>query len=153
MSWSLALRNGDLSLSGTSLGQVTGYEKLVQDLRCAILEQQGTDDMHPSYGSTIDGGTDADGRMIPSVIGVADWSYVALRIRTELLRISSAYQSQQLQRAQDDRFRYGQSTLDAAELLAAINSINFFQVQDTLMVEVSLTTGQNQIFNITLPVA
>src|SRR5215210_2858194 len=115
MSWSLELRNGDLTLSGTRLGQVVGSQKLVQDLRCAIMEQRGHDDMHPKFGSTIDGGRDDQGREVSGVVGLIDWDYAALTIQSEVQRIAGEYQRRQLARAQDDRYRFGESTLSAGE--------------------------------------
>jgi hypothetical protein len=69
MSWSLRIQNGDLMLDGTNLGRATGSAKLIQDLRCAILEKMGTDDLHPEYGSLLDGGRDESGDVQPGYIG------------------------------------------------------------------------------------
>jgi hypothetical protein len=153
MSWSLGLSNGDLSLSGARLSAISGAEKLVQDLRCALLEPRGNDDMHPRFGSTIDGGLDDSGNDVPSVIGVSDVNYVALRIQAEIQRIAGEYQQQQLARAENDRYVYGESTLNNGELLLSIASIKFFQIQDTLVVEVHIQTGSGSTIPITVPLA
>jgi hypothetical protein len=153
MSWSLELRNGDLNLSGTHLGQATGAQKLVQDLRCAILEQRGTDDMHPSFGSMIDGGVDDFGNEVTSVIGLSDWDYVSLQVTNEIRRIAGEQQQRQLVRAKNDRHTYGESTLTNAELLLSLSGVKLLQVQDTLVVEVTLTTGSGREIPITVPVA
>lgn len=153
MSWSLELRNGDLTLSGAHLGTVTGGQKLAQDLRCAVLEQRGNDDMHTTFGSTIDGGRDPSGIEVQSVIGNSDWDYVSLRIQSEIQRLASEHQQRQLTRAQNDRYAYGASTLDNSELLVSVRSINMFQAQDTLIVQVELQTGSGQITPISIPVA
>lgn len=152
MSWSLELRNGDLALGGSRLGQVTGAQKLVQDLRCKILEPRGNDDMHTSLGSTIDGGIDELGNDIASVIGIADWEYVSLRIQNEIRRITNEHQRVQLARAQDDRYRYGESTLLNTELLVDVTSIQFNQVADTLFVQVQLVTGQGDTIPVIIPI-
>lgn len=153
MSWSLQLRNGDLALSGNRLGQVTGAPKLVQDLRCAILEPRGTDDAHPKYGSLIDGGRDDKGNEVRSLIGESDWDLIALRIESEIRRIGSDHQQRQIERAKRDRFTYGQSTLVNDELLADIEHIDMFQAQDRLLVSVTVKTGQNQTFTIDVPIS
>lgn len=153
MSWSLQLRNGDLALGGAQLGQVTGGAKLVQDLRCAILESRGMDDMHPLFGSLIDGGLDDYGVEQPSIIGTSDWDRIALRVDAEVRRICSEYQRQQLARAREDRYTYGESTLRSDELLLQVNSIQMVQAQDQLMVTVSITTGNGTEKTLDIPVS
>lgn len=151
MSWSLQLRNSDLALGGAQLGQVTGQAKLVQDLTCALLERRGTDDMHPGYGSLIDGGLDDFGVEQPSVFGSSDWQRIGLRVESEIRRICSEYQRAQLERARQDRYTYGKSTLSNDELLLQVNQISMYQAQDTLLVTVSITTGNSQQVSIDLP--
>lgn len=109
--------------------------------------------MHPTFGSTIDGGRDPSGVELQSVIGNSDWDYVALRIQSEIQRLGSEHQQRQLTRAQQDRYNYGESTLDNSELLVSIRSINMFQTQDTLVVQVELQTGSGQITPVNIPVA
>ena len=153
MSWSLQLRNGDLALSGTSLGQVTGGPKLVQDLRCAIMETRGNDDMHPLFGSTIDGGRDENGREVQGIVGTSDWEYAALVVQSEIQRIAGEYQRRQLVRAQEDRQRFGESTLSNSELLVSLLRVNYMQANDTLLVDVMLETGRGDQITVTVPVS
>lgn len=153
MSWSLQLRNGDLALNGTRLGQTTGAEKLVQDLRCALLERRGTDDAHPRFGSLLDGGRGDDGREVASIIGESDWDLIAMRVSGEIRRVAAEHQGRQIDRAKRDRLRYGQSTLINDELLADITSIDMIQAQDRLMVQVTLKTGESREITIDIPVS
>jgi hypothetical protein len=150
MSWSLELRNGDLTLSGTHLGQVVNGNKLAQDLRCTIIEHRGHDDMHPTFGSVIDGGLDENGRSVESVVGVSDWSYAVLIIQSEIQRIAAEYQQRQLTRANDDRRKFGQSTLSNGELLVSVGNIGYTQAGDTLLVDVTLETGRGDTIQITM---
>lgn len=152
MSWSLQLRNGDLTLGGTSLGQTVGGNKLVQDLRCALLERRGHDVSHLTYGSLLDGGLDDFGVEQPSLIGTNDWNRIALRVEAEIRRISRVHQGAQLERARQDRLTYGESTLDPQELLLQIQDIKMIQAQDKLMVSVSLVTGNHQTITINTPI-
>ena len=151
MSWSLQLRHGDLVLGGTRLAQVTGHNKLIQDLRCAILEKMGTDDLHPNFGSIIDGGRQDD-KVIPSIIGEQNTEIIAIAVRAELERIGREHQQRQFGRAEDDRFVYGKATLTAEEVLDAIEGIDFTLIQDTMLVRIHLRTarGQTKILNIPL---
>lgn len=152
MSWSLQLRNGDLALGGASFGQVSGQAKLAQDLRCALLEPRGTDDMHPTFGSLIDGGLDDLGVYQHSLIGSDNWGFAALQIEADIRRICLNYQRSQLERARQDRFQYGSSTLTPDELLLQVESINMIQAQDRLLVTVSIITGNGNTITLDVPV-
>ena len=153
MSWSLRLQNGDLSTEGTKLGQVSGGQKLIQDLKCALLERRGLDDMHPSYGSLIDGGRDEFGREVPSLIGSVDWERAGIRVEGEIRRIATEYQARQVRRAENDRYRYGESTLSNSELLLSIQQISMTQAQDKLMVRVLLDTATGEQISIDVPIS
>lgn len=153
MSWSLELRNGDLTVGGARLGQATGPQKLVQDLRCALLEHRGHDEFHPEYGSLIDGGVDEYGVEAPSIIGQDDWSRVTMRVEAEIRRICLSHQQTQVLRAKADRVIYGESTLTNDEVLLAVESVEMQQAEDKLMVRVTLNTGDEQPVIIDVPVA
>lgn len=153
MSWSLELRNGDLTISGAQLGQSTGPSKLVQDLRCALLEARGSDDLHPSYGSILDGGRDEFGNDVASIIGTYDWELAAVRVDSEIRRVCAEYQTQQTQRAKNDRYTYGESTLTNDELLLDISSLQMFEAQDKLMVQVTLTTARGEPVQVNIPIS
>lgn len=140
MSWSLKVSHGDLDLSQASLGTVTGTAKLVQDLRCFILERMGTDDLHPSYGSLLDGGF-RNGQYVEGVIGSANDEMSIVVVHSELRRIVAAYQAMQLARARQDLAIYGKATLAKGEVLLGLNNIEFTQRQDTLTVTLHITVG------------
>lgn len=150
MSWSLRVSNGDLALDGGKLGVVSGSNKLLQDLRHYILERMGTDPLHPSYGSLLDGGTRPNGQEVPSPLGRTDWNVVALEIESEIRRIAANYQSRQVERAKADRLYYGKSTLDQGEILAAVQAVRFKQSLDALNVYVVIETGDFQLRNLTI---
>lgn len=151
MSWSLQISHGDFSVSQSQYGVVTDTSKLVQDLRCALLEKMGTDDMHPYYGSLINGGTMPDGTVTAGVIGLLDWQQVTNTVNAEIERIASTYQAQQLNRAKDDRQTYNRVTLSPAEVLIAISNIKFLQVQDTLQVSIEIQTAAGQTISAVFP--
>jgi hypothetical protein len=153
MSWSLQLRNGDLALGGASLGTVMGGTKLVQDLRCALMERRGHDDAHPTFGSNIDGGRDEYGNEVPSLIGSSNWNLIALRVQTEINRICAEHQAGQLERSRNDRIHYGRSTLDPSELLVEVSSVDMFQTEDKLLAHVVLSTGNGSTTAIDIPLS
>lgn len=151
MSWSLKLRNGDLALGGASLGVVNNEQKLVQDLRCWLLEPQGSDSVHPDFGSTLDGGY-VNGQWVDGIIGDSDIERVRSKILTEISRVTSQHQARQVTRARADRARYGASTLTANELLREVTNIEIHQIQDTLLVRVTLALGERET-TLDIPIA
>ena len=150
MSWSLQLRKGDLVIGGTSFGTVTGQQKLVQDLRCAILERMGTDEDHPWFGSLIDGGR-LNGVEQSSLIASDDWGAAILSIEAEIRRIVDDYQKRQIVRTERDRTSYGTPTLTPGELLMGIAEMQFFQAQDNLLCRVTLITGADAQVTVNVP--
>ena len=150
MSWSLQLRAGDLVVGGASFGVVTEQNKLVQDLRCAILERMGTDEDHPWFGSLIDGGR-LNGVEQESLIATTDWNVAVLQVESEIRRIADQYQKQQIARVEQDRTVYGKPTLTPGELLMGISNIQFFQAQDNLLCRVTLITGADTEIPINVP--
>lgn len=153
MSWSLQLKNGDLTLGEARYGAVTGSAKLIQDLRCALLERIGTDPQHPAFGSSLDGGRLPDGTELPSLIGRKDWARVVVEVESEIRRIERNHQARQTSRIEADKFTYGRPTLTPAEILVSIDGIESIQVGDTLLVRVSLVTGGQQNYVIDIPVS
>lgn len=153
MSWSLQLRNGDLALSGNRFGHVDGTRKLVQDLRCTLLEPRGFDDAHPTFGSLIDGGIDEYGREVATIIGSSDWDRIRGEVRAEIQRVIMEHQRRQIQRSQQDRRTYGESTLSENELLISIAGISMAQAQDRLMVRVTLNVGNGTVTEINIPIS
>ncbi len=153
MSWSLQLRHGDLALNGTSLATARGGDKLIQDLRCALLERMGTDPMHEDYGSLIDGGRRSDGTEVQSLIGGNHWDMIVLTVESEILRIATQQQHSQLARAQADQMKYGKTTLSGDEILASVQSVQVQQVQDKLVATVAIVTGFAEPQVLTIPLS
>ena len=153
MTWSLRIYNGDLVLRGTQLDVVTGTNKLTQDLRCAIMERMGTDDLHPAFGSLIDGGRTVDGREVQSVIGTSDWNHIVLVIKEDIRRIANDLQKSQYSRGQRDRFTYGKSTQEGGEVLGGITNVSLSQIEDRLVVNIGLRSLSGVDADLRIPVA
>jgi hypothetical protein len=150
MTWSLQTRNGDLTLGDAHYGTVTGEAKLVQDLRAYFLEKMGTDNMHPGFGSLMDGGTRPDGTVIPGVIGLPNKELAELEIDSEIRRLFGNYQARQLARAKDDRLSYGKTTLHRGEVALAIQEIKYEAVEDSLTVTITVETARDSTIDIEL---
>lgn len=141
MSWSFQIVNGDLAYGSGGLNTVTGASKLTQDLTCALLEPVGTDPLHPTFGSTLDGGTDPSGAHVEGAIGQINNYATGTFIGAEIQRVCRAYQSQQIARNTSDVSVYGKSTLTADEALLAVSGITVQQVVDHVLVGATLQTG------------
>lgn len=150
MAWSLALRNGDLTLGQAQYGTVTNEAKLVQDLRCWILERMGTDDMHPNFGALIDGGTAADGTERAGVIGTTDIDLAQTLVESEIWRIVREYQAQQLARAKSERQTYGKTTFTKGEVLVRLEHVELQQSLDSLNVHLFIVTAADTQIDLSL---
>lgn len=144
MSKSLAITTGDLSVTGRHYDTVTGKDKLIQDLRCALIEQTATDPATPEFGSDL--GTD-------TYIGQVYNETLAEEARTEVMNVLLQYQAAQLQKLQDETITYnGLNTFDESELIDTIDSIDSIFSGDTLIIRVQLTTLAKDQIKIDVPV-
>lgn len=150
MSWSLLIQHGDLAVENNSLQQVTAEKKLVQDLRCHILERMGHDEIHPEFGSLIDGGV-SQTIEIESVIGRVDWAYVQLEVEADLRRIIAEHQAKQLARAKDDALTYSKTTLTAGEVVINIIDFTVTQSLDNMFIHIKLQTAANNVLQLSIP--
>ena len=153
MTWSLKIKNGDLVATGGRLDVVDNENKMVQDLKCQLLEKMGSDILHPTYGSLIDGGVDQNGIVHDSLIGTDNIGMVQLMIQSEIQRIVGEYQSRQLNRARSDKKTYNKQTLTYREVVQGIQDIQFVQNLDKLTVRITLSTLGNSTETIDLTLA
>ena len=137
MSWSLKISGGDFSSSKGSLDVVRNSPKLIQDLRGYILEELGTDIYHPNYGSTLE--------QDPDIVG-SEFGRSTIQIDSELRRIVQNYQQRQIARARNDQVARGRISLDQGEVLVALESISFEQLEDRLKVNMAIRTGDEESF-------
>jgi len=149
MSFSLELKNGDLGLSGTSLGTVVDAAKLQQDIASAILTPLGFEELHPEFGSILE-----EDLINPEVtiIGSRDFSHAAALVRSELTRICQNYQAQQIARNESDAVRFGKPTLTPGEILLQVLGVKFVQAEDHLMCTLQLEIGNDSI-ELNIPVS
>ncbi len=141
MSWSFQIQNGDLALSGNSYASATGVQKLTQDLKCAIKTPLGVDDMHPDFGSVIDGGVTSDGVYHDSLIGGPNDRSSATAVESEISRVAKDYQLAQLYRSRSDGVQYGKTTLTPDEILVNLVGLSTRAVQDAMLVAAEIQTG------------
>ena len=152
MSYSLNISRGDLNLGGPSgISTVTGTQKLVQDLKCWLLEPFGTDPLHIAFGSSLVE-TNPESADQDFLIGNVMSQAVAMKIETEILRVLNEYQNQQQAAIDAEMERYGSHTFKPGEILYSVNGVTAYQVYDTLVCKVSITTGSGQTLKFAQPV-
>lgn len=134
MSYSLALKNGDLVQSGSSLKIVSGIEKLKQDLSLWLGERFGIDRFHPNLGSTLQ-----------NFIGDVISSSTQSRIESEVLRVLNNYQAVQYRGLKERPQLYSPS-----ELLYSIDSVNVSLSYDTVSVKIQLRNAEAESATLTV---
>lgn len=155
MSWSFQIRNGDLNFDGPGgFATVQGPQKLIQDLKCALLEPRGTDPVHPDYGSILNGGTMPDGSEAPSSIGQLMTPENLINVEGEIRRILHAYQVQQLDRLNRENMIYqGRNTFSAGEILLRVDDVQVNQEGDTAFCHITITTASGDAISFTQPLS
>lgn len=151
MSWSFNIETGDLSFVSNMSGAavVTGQQKTFQDLKSALLEQMGSDPMHPEYGSLLDGGVLPNGTIVDSFIG-RDETYI-YKIQEEIARVIQFFNERQSTRINSDLATFGKSTVSDSEIVESIESITNQTFGDKLVIQVHLLMRNGNTFSITQP--
>lgn len=155
MTWSFHTKNGDLNLGGTGgFATVTGQQKLVQDLKNWLLEPRGTDPLHPDFGAVLDGGLLPDGSFSDSLIGNELTAEALVLVESEVRRVLASYQQQQLDRLTRENSLYGgKNTFSLGEVLASVNAVSLQQANDTVIVTVTIQTGDGDSISFTQPLS
>lgn len=128
MSYSLAIKDGDLVQSGSSLGLVFGVDKLRQDIQLWLMERYGGDRFHVNMGSILQ----------EFIGGIANES-ARVEVQGEVLRVLQNYQAVQLR-----RFKNNPQSLSASEMLVSIDDIAASIKYDAVNVAIKLRNGSNQ---------
>ena len=128
MSYSLAVRDGDLVQTGSQLGLTFGVDKLRQDIQLWLMEQYGGDRFHVNMGSILQ----------DFIGGIANES-ARVEVQGEVLRILQNYQALQLR-----KFKNSPQSLSVSELLVSIDDIKTSISYDTVNVTIRLRNGSQQ---------
>lgn len=124
MSFTIALKEGDIDLKGNTVAIVTGTQKLEQELGVWLKERYGSDRFHTNYGSTLD-----------HYIGSVMTDSAVYEIENEVGRVLRNYQALQHRKFQSDP-----QSLDPSEILAQINEIRAVADYDQVQVTIHFTT-------------
>jgi hypothetical protein len=143
MSKSLSIAAGDLSVTQRHYDTVSGKDKLIQDLRCWLIERVNTDPATPDFGSRFE--TD-------EYIGQDYTDIIAAQARIDVQDILVRYQQSQLAKLQDETITYnGLNTFDEGEVIESIDSIQSTFSGTTLLIRVTLTTMAGEQVKVDVP--
>ena len=131
--YGLKIVNGDLAVQGDgNITELTGHERLEQELSCWILEPLGTDRMYSNFGSTLDG-----------YVGSPIIDEYLIDIRAEVTRVVNnyiAYQRQQIQEARNSSTASFINAWRPDDIISSLDDIQIESMADTVKVVVKLTT-------------
>lgn len=130
----LRLSNGDLTLNGRALAEVSGTAKVRQDLRGALAEPLGNDRFHPGWGSRLD----------DFVAQIAD-QQTEFDVRGEVSRVISNYASVQRDKVEADIHSGGETRFSTDEILAAVQGVAVTTVGDRINVDIRLQTASGEV--------
>lgn len=133
----LAVKNGDLVLTGSKFGMVEGIARVQQQLGLAMREAFGSDRFHRQWGSTL-----------PNWIGQVLTSNVPFEIRAEVTRIVRDFIIQQNERIKERAALGYTAVVKAEEMIMEIRDIKIEARYDTLLVKVTLRTASGQEFSV-----
>ena len=134
----LAVRNGDLVLTGSKFGVVEGMARVQQQIGLCLKEPYGNDRFHREWGSVLD-----------EWVGHAITTDIPLEVQAEVVRVvrdTILRQNEQIKARAAAGFT---SVIKAEEMIVEISSVNVEQRQDNLLVKITLRTASNQEFTIT----
>lgn len=132
MTFSLALRDGDLVQLGSTLQTVSGANKLQQDMSLWLTERLGVDRFHPRYGS-----------ILPNFIGGVINLSTQADVQSEVDRVLGNYQA-----VQQQTFNANPQLFSYDELLNDLLSVDVGVSYDTVSVAVSVSTGASTFVSV-----
>lgn len=138
----LKITDGDLALQGNGdVVQISGAERIAQELSCWLLEPLGSDRLYTGFGSDI-------GDQIGTIID----SDALLAVKTEVVRVVKnyiAYQQNQMTNAKADNLTDFVNAWNEDDIISTINSVSVTSDSTTVTVVVSLTTAGGSSVTVT----
>lgn len=130
----LRLSNGDLTLTGRVFAEVSGTNKVAQDLRGALAEPVGNDRFHPGWGSTLD-----------NFISTITDENTAFEIEAEVNRVISNYAAVQRDKVEADIYSDSETRFTTDEILQRIGGVSATVEQDRVSVDIRLLTASGEV--------
>lgn len=137
------MQSGDLQLdSSGKLTFQTGSNKLVQELTLWLEEPIGTGYTTPNFGSTL-----------PDTIGQNFTPYLSAQIQSEVLRIFTLYQQNQISALKNAQNLSQLGDWNKSEIINSIDNINVYPnsaLPTIINISVDITTLSNTSLTINL---
>lgn len=132
----LEIINGDIKLDDSGkMSEISGHDRIRQDLACWILEPLANDKTFPKFGSTLN-----------SYIGEPAWNLTISKIKSEVARIVKNYITYQKTMYTDMASKKGKvetaSCWSLDDLLTGEFSIQIDVENDTIRVNVEVYTSK-----------
>ena len=128
---SFRVRDGDLDIgAGRRAEFVDGEEKLMQDLSLWLLEPLGIGPTTPNFGSQL-----------PDMVGAPDAEEEVAEVESEVGRILSIYQANQIERLREARDRGVLQNWSKSEILNDIVSVTARSQDDAINVDAVIVTA------------
>jgi phage baseplate assembly protein W len=134
----LLLRDGDIVPARNDLVTVSGVIKLQQDLRGALLEPLGNDRFHPGWGSTL--------TEFVAMIANED---SRIDVEAEVNRVISNYAAVQRDKIEADIVGDTATRFSTDEILARVRRVAVAMRDESVLVEISLTTVTGEVIVLT----
>ena len=138
----LQIQNGDLALGTGGYAEVTGRDKIVQDLTVAIMTPFGSDRFHPNWGCTLE-----------SKIGGPQTSLTTQLISSEITRVVNILMSQQQAQLKTAQSNGYSSPYRNADLISGIATLTVTPSYDAAVVNCVVNTAANQSATLTASVS
>jgi phage baseplate assembly protein W len=139
----LTVQNGDLQLDSSGrLTFQTGSNKLVQDLTLWLEEPIGTGYTTPNFGS-----------LLPNLIGQPFTAYLSAQIQSEILRIFTLYQTNQIAALKNAQNLSQLGNWSKSEIINSIDNISVYpdsSLPTMIDASVDITTLSNTSLTINL---
>lgn len=129
----LAVVDGDLSLSGSSYAMLDGAPKVAQDLRLALGEPLGNDRFHPGWGSRL-----------VDMVGLPLDEATRFGVEQEARRVITNYAAVQRDKIQRDTLTASRSRYQTSDVVAEVQDVRVTATLDTVQVEILLRTVDGQ---------
>lgn len=140
------LSNGDLVLGRSNrLEIVFDLDKLIQDLKCWLLEPFGTGFLTPNFGSFLD----YSGPQ--GIVGRPIGSETEMELKAEIDRILSLYQAAQQEKIKLARYNNNLNNFSRKEILNRVKNIDIRVSDyrnDTYIVDITLETASGVEINL-----
>lgn len=132
-----AIKDGDFVPGQGGFVQITGIEKLRQDLAIALQEPLGSDQYHPKWGS-----------LLSSLVGQTTDASTAT-IQSEVNRILSNYINIQQALLGQDKASGNKPRFSAGEVIREILSVDVTPSYDSVIVKITLQTFDGSQLDLT----